>query len=394
MTDRRLLWACVTASAAAMLLSALLHSQWSNPTIYSDIQSFWGRDWVASGQLPYSSPDTFLEYPPVSGLALYASRIFGGIISGVAGGEYAGYYVAFSLLCIAASILIAWSAWRLAGDLGVRANPLYFFLPSMIIYGVYNFDIFNALFIVLALQLFVEKRRGWSAVMLGVAVATKLVAALLLPILIIELAGSKDRIRYVVLSAASTAAFFVPIAVFNPGFFSQFLSYFSGWGLEDAWYIWIFGSPFSSFAKPFGADLLVVLLVRVYTLRMPLVQKCLLALSSYLLATYIYAPQFNLMLIPLVAVLAITSPSLYLMEAFNALIILTWFTVPATPTGGPTYPWTLPQAMALLRSVFLALLGVSVAAEAGHSLPRWLASRLGLSPSVQQTLPVSETAGS
>jgi len=370
--DRRLLAGTITSAVAGIVLSSFIHSNWSVPNIYSDITSFWGRSWVSGGQVPYSSSGAFLEYPPVSGAILYASRVLGGALSGVAGGDYTGYYLAFCAFSLLAIVAIAWSTWRLASDLGVRVNPLYFLLPTMIIYGIYNFDLFNALFIILCLQLFVEKKKGLSAVTLGVALATKFVAVVLLPIFLLELVGTKERVRYLVLSLAVAAAFFIPIAIFNFGYFSQFYSFYSGWGLEDAWYVWIFGDPFSSLAKTFGLIVMGVLLLRVYTLKMPLVPRSFIALSAYLLGTYIYAPQFNVMLIPLMAVLAVTSPFVYLLDVFNALIILTWFTVPDS-----THPWTLPQAMALLRSASLALLSLSIASSSGHSLISWIRVRTG-----------------
>jgi hypothetical protein len=141
------------------------------------------------------------------------------------------------------------------------------------------------------------------------------------------------------------------LAIGNFGYFAQFVSYFSNWGLEDAWYIWIFIDQYSHVAKAFGLILMTVLLVRVYTLKLPLETRALLALASYLFATYIYAPQFNVTLIPLVAILCLDASPLYAWEVFNVLIILTWFTTP-----NPTHAWTLPQAMALIRSFSLALL--------------------------------------
>jgi len=357
-------------SFAAILFSAYFHSGGFNAP-YTDILSFFQRDWVAAGQIPYT-PGAFLEYPPVSGMILYASRVLGGFIAGSAGGIYAGYYDSFSLLSLFAAVGIAWSTWRLAGGLGVRLNPLYFLLPSMLIYGVYNFDLFNALFVVLCLQFFVEKRRGWSAAFMGFAIATKVVAGVLLPVFLFELVDWKDRMNYLIVSLLVAASTLVPIAIFNFGYFSQFLSYYSGWGLEDAWYIWIFGSPFSQPARIFGIILLAVLLARVYTLKMPLIQKSFLALSAYLLSSTIFAPQFTVMLVPIVAVLALNSPWLYSMEVFNSLIILTWFTVP-----NPTQAWTVPQAAALVRSASLALLALSVAAGSGHSFLGWLRVRLG-----------------
>jgi hypothetical protein len=347
-----------------------LHSPWASPSIYSDVASFWGRDWVASGQVPFSS-GAFFEYPPLSGVVLYASRIIGGAVGGNFGGAYAGYYVGFSTLSLIAGLALAWSTWRLARGLGVDVDPFYFLLPSMIVYGVYNFDLFNALFIVLSLQFFVERRSNLSGVFLGLSMATKLVGIVLLPVFLLELPTWNSRIRYLAFSLLSAGIFFVPIAVYDPGYFGQFFSYYSHWGLEDAWYIWIFNDQFSIAAKAFGGVLLLALLLRVYTLKVPLAPKALLALAAYLLATYIYAPQFNITLIPLFAVLAIGSPWLVTLEVFNALIILTWFSFP-----NPTHAWTVPQAIALIRSASLGALGVSVASGLGHSPLNWLRGRI------------------
>jgi hypothetical protein len=379
MPDRRLLISCLAASASSLLLSVFLHSQWTTSALYSDVQAFWARSYVSQGLVPYSSPSNFLEYPPVSGLVLYSARGIGGAIAGAVGGEYAGYYLGFSLLTIAAGVAMAWSTWGLGSRLGVSTNPLYFFLPSLVVYGLYNFDVFNALFIVLALELFVLGRRDLSAVFFSVAIATKLVALVLLPVFLLELTGRRERGRYALVLALVAGASFLPIAAVNPAYFGQFASFFGGWRLEDAWYSWIFQDLYSKAAKEFGLALLALLLLRVYTLKMPLAQKSFLALSSYLLSTPIYAPQFNVMMIPLVAVLALSAPWLYLWEVFNALIIITWFSFP-----NAAMPWTVPQTMALLRSASLAMLSLSVANGAGHSIVRWMKVRAGLS--VQETL--------
>ena len=369
--DQRNLIACVFTSLAALLVSAIMHGGNGPNQLYSDIWSFWGRPWVASGQVPYSSSGAFLEYPPVSGAILYAARLIGGDLANQFGGTYSGYYDMFSVLSLVAAAGIGWSTWRLAKALGVRLNPLYFILPTMLIYGLYNFDLFNAFFIVFGLQLFVEKRRTWSAASIGLAIATKFVAGVLLPIFLLELSGLKERGKYLVVSLGVAAATFVPLAIYNFGYFSQFVSFYSGWGLEDAWYIWIFNDPFSTAAKVFGYALMGVLLLKVYSTRMPLVERSFLALASYLFATSIYAPQFNVMLIPIIAVLGTQSAWLYSMEASNALIILTWFTVP-----DPTHAWTVPQLFALIRTASLGLLALSVASGTGHSLTAWFGSHI------------------
>ena len=370
-----------------MFLSFMIHSPWSEPNIYSDIGSFWGRAEVQHGLVPYFQ--FFFEYPPISGCILYLARTLGGNVN--------GYFEVFGVISLIAALGIAWSCWRIANLLGTRLSPLYFFLPSVIFYGFYNFDLFNALFIILSVQFLLEGRKGASAAALGLSIATKLVGGVLLPIYLLELrshrapdpigsgkeSGNSTRgvtvskrnlanrtrkwfkvnrvwLTYLATTAAVAAIFYLPIAFLNFNYFFQFYSYLRGWGLEDAWYIWIFQDPFSAAAKWFGLVISVILILRVYTLKVSLVPKVFLGLAAYLLGSYIYSPQFNVMLIPLVIVLAIDDPSLYAWEVFNALIILTWFLV-----GNPTSAWTLPQAMSLLRTASLGWLCLALLHRCG-----------------------------
>jgi hypothetical protein len=357
--QRNSLIAALSASFAAMLLSFMIHSPWSVPNIYSDIGSFWGRTVqqglvtyypVQQGWVPYFQ--FFFEYPPISGYILYLARIVGS--------DYNGYYSAFGVMSLVAALGLAWSCWRVTKALGTRLNPLYFFLPSVIIYGVYNFDLFNALFIILSLQFFLEDRKGASAAALGLSIATKLVGGVLLPIYLLELRNNRLRLRYLLITAAVVAFFYLPIALLNFKDLSQFYTYYRNWGLEDAWYVWIFQNPSSAYAKWFGLAVTAILLLRVYTLKVSLVPRIFLGLAAYLFGASIYSPQFNLMLIPLVVVLSIDDPSLYAWEVFNALIILTWFLV-----SNPTWPWTLPQTMALLRTGSLAWLCLALLHKSG-----------------------------
>jgi hypothetical protein len=177
---------------------------------------------------------------------------------------------------------------------------------------------------------------------------------------------------YLLVTAAVVAFFYLPIALLNLNDLYQFYALFRGWGLEDAWYIWIFQDPFSAYAKLFGLAVTAVLLLRVYTLKVSLAPRVFLGLAAYLLGAYIYAPQFSLMLIPMVIVLAIDDPSLYAWEVFNALIILTWFLptpLPASvcppPQSCPTLAWTLPQTMALLRTGSLVWLCLALLRKNG-----------------------------
>ncbi|MFI5404793.1 MAG: glycosyltransferase 87 family protein, partial [Candidatus Gagatemarchaeaceae archaeon] len=301
MQGRKSLYFAGSSVLAATVLSIFLHSSLSSPNLYSDIGSFWGRDWIRAGLFPNLSQNTFFEYPPLASYFLYFAR--------AVGGSYDGYYAVFSVLSLCTAVGIGWSSWRLAKALGRELNPVYFILPSMVVYGLYSFDLFNAFLIVLSLQFFVEGKKTASGIALALAVSTKLVGILLLPIFLMGMNGSRRRRRYLLVVAIVVLLTYAPFLILNFGYFSQFLSFFRTWGLEDAWYVWIFQNPATwGYAKAFGLGLTCLLLFFVYTRRLEVTTKSFLALSAYLVGTYLYAPQFSLMLIPLVAVLDLRNP--------------------------------------------------------------------------------------
>jgi hypothetical protein len=371
----------VSAILTSLLISAELHWPGLSPGFYSDLTgSFWPRCWVQAGSLPYvgTSPscDYAFEYPTLSGMILYFVRAVGPDIQ--------TFYAAFVALSMGAAVVVAWGCWVLAKKEGRELNPLFFVMPSFLIYGIYNFDIFHLLFVVLALVAFVRGGRSLSAAFLGLAVSTKLTSVVLLPVLLLELKGSRSRLRYFAVFAAVVAATNLPVMLLNFGNFLQGYQFVGNYGLEDSWYVWIFQNPATwDYAKYFGIGISGLLLLRVYTLKAGLVAKSFLAIAAYLLGTYIYTPQFNILVIPLIAVLDLRHPALYPWDGFNALIILTWF----IPNSQPTLAGSWPQFFALLRAACLAMLCVSVASREGASLPSWIRARLRPRAAVPATLP-------
>ena len=356
MSDRRSLGIYVSSVVAGVLLSAFIHSWLSNPSIYSDIGSFWSRPWVQAAEVPYVQ--AFFEYPPLSGFAVYLARVIGG--------SYEGYYLTFLALDLLAGVALAWSTWRTARALGKNLNALYFVIPGMVVYSFYSFDLFHVLFIMLSLQLFLEKRNSLSAFSLGLATATKLVGGLLLPVYLMETKVPKKRWEYLVVFLETVGAAYLPLAVINSTNIFGLFTYYGSWGLEDAWYVWIFQNPAAwTYAKVFGLVFGAFLLYAVYTSKLPIAEKSFLALSAYLLGTYIYAPQFSVMLIPFAALLSLDGPLLFVWDVSNVMIILTWFTTP-----DPTLAWTVPQAMALVRSAALGGMCLVLARRASIGLRR------------------------
>jgi len=367
---RKGLLLALAAILTSLLVSAELHWPGQSPGFYSDITgSFWLRCWVQSGSLPYvgSSPscDYAFEYPALSGMILYFVR--------AVGPDLQTFYEAFVALSMIAAAVSVWGCWTLARREGRELNPLFFLMPSFLIYGIYNFDIFHLLFVVLALVSFVKGGRLLSAALLGLAVSTKLTSVVLIPVLLMEMKGYRARLGYLGVFAAVVAAVNLPIALLNFSNFLQGYQFVGGYGLEDSWYVWIFQNPATwTYAKYFGIGVSGLLLLRVYTLKASLLAKSFLAIAAYLLGTYIYTPQFNILVIPLIAALDLQHPALYPWDGFNVLIILTWF----IPNSQPTLAGSWPQFFALLRAACLVALCISLASREGASLPAWVKARI------------------
>ena len=370
MERREGLFLAIAAILTSLTISAELHWPGQSPGFYSDLTgSFWSRCWVQSGSLPYvgTSPgcDFAFEYPTLSGMILYFVR--------AVGPDLQTFYEAFLVLSMVAGAVAVWGCWSLAKRDGGKLNPLFFVMPSFLVYGVYNFDIFHLLFVILGLVSFVKGGKWLSAAFLGLAVSTKLTSVVLIPVFLMEMKGNRDRLGYLGVFAAVVAAVNLPVALLNLSNFLQGYQFVGSYGLEDSWYVWIFQNPATwTYAKYFGIGVSGLLLLRVYTLKASLIAKSFLAIAAYLLGTYIYTPQFNILVIPLIAVMDLQHPAIYPWDGFNALIILTWF----IPLSQPTLAGSWPQFFALLRAACLAILCVSVASREGSSLPAWIMVRL------------------
>ncbi|MCS7094582.1 MAG: DUF2029 domain-containing protein [Thaumarchaeota archaeon] len=319
-------------------LSLALHHPFAGWSIYSDVVSFWVREeHLREGRIPCI--EYFFEYPPSACYLTYAARLLGGK-------DLIGYYLAFSLLSLPAFLAIGYVLQRMSREV----NPLAFvfaFSPSLAVYGIYNFDHFLAALLGLSIIALTSGRWKLAGLLLGLSVSVKLMTVLLLPLYLLEGKGRRLGVFTWFVVGASIPT--LPVLLLNPSWFLEFIRYLGGWGLENAWYIWIFQDPFSPTAKFFGVMLLVPLLMRSYTAALPVGTRSLLTVSSWLLTAYIFTPQMFLWLIPLMPFSVVTLYFWPIIDIANMYIILTWFT-----TNHPTLPWTLPQTMSLIRAIALA----------------------------------------
>ncbi|MHB1908663.1 MAG: hypothetical protein ACYCQJ_07290 [Nitrososphaerales archaeon] len=344
------------ASSSFFLFSALLHFPASGlPPLYSDIVNvFWfQRPYILSG-VPYVN--YVFEYPPICGLILW----LGASASG--GNLYIFTLVEFSIL-FAFMVFLTHVLYKFISALGIDHNRQLLFVafaPSILIYGAYNFDIVQTALVTFALYLFiVRKRFYYSAVVLGLAIATKTAPVLLVPIFLQDLKGWEKRIRYLSLTTVVAFSLNAPFMILN---FQNWLGgyeFIRNWGLEDTFLVWIFGNSSTwTIAKLVSLLLIAFASISVYFVgaKKPLIVRAFLLSGLFILFSYISTPQMNIDLLPFFALVPIVPYSVFIpFEIFDAGIIITWFSFQFSNLPG------IPQSFALVRQVYLALILVLVA---------------------------------
>lgn len=351
-------WMTAVAITISMIgLSVLLHSPFTNPSLYTDILGFFWNDFASRDRIPYLQLDetgSHFEYPFVSGLL--------SILAWKTGGDLAGFYAVYSGMVVASALAMVYAMMRLHGNNGFW---MYLVSPSLVVYGVYGYDVFLAALTALAVLFFTRERYSLSAILLALAFHTKLLSILFLPYALLRLDG-RQRLKYLAVFGSVAGA---PI-IAMPEAFRAVVEAQTVWSLENAWYVHVFpdaASPVGPNTAPglstailFGLIGMSMLYLHVLRKALSPAQFMLLATASYLMFTPRYSPQTSIFLLPFLPASGVLMLGFPLWELSNAAIILTWFT-----TSEPFKPWSVPQTMTLVRFIALSTIFVQSLHAAG-----------------------------
>lgn len=344
----------IISAVVLFTLSAIMH--WPNLGTTSDITTSFWKDRVNAAGVPYVTYEIpyvqyVFEYPPICGIVLW-----------IAGwSSFGNLYVYTGIMFVILGIFFVLNAhflYKFLVCLHFDHNLQLLctiFIPSVVVFGAYNFDFIQAFFMVVSLYFFVARRKtSWSAFFLGLSIATKLFPALLIPLFIQELRVSKERMRFAFISLAVPASIALPFAYLNFSNFIAGYTYLRNWGLEATFLLWIFPSKSSWGLAELVSGILVLsssLLVYFGLRRQPLLLRCFLILGSFILFSYMSPPQFNLDLIPLFALVPLAPLSLfYLFEYSTTGFIAVWAFFPSSSSSG------VVLALATLRQIALGVI--------------------------------------
>ena len=185
---------------------------------YSDLPALVGERGLITHDWPYSSATNAVEYPPITGLVMWATSF----LVGDSGNKYRNYFdinaLLIALLFIASVLLLK------------KLKPeLWYLLPlaPAVVASLYiNWDIWAVISSLAAIYLFDARKYRTSALLLGISIATKFFPiVLLLPIALIFVRRSKFKqfIEYLTTTTITWLAINLPFIFTTPtGWFRFF----------------------------------------------------------------------------------------------------------------------------------------------------------------------------
>ena len=138
---------------------------------YSDLSALYGARGLDHHQWPYSSATNSVEYPPLTGVIMWATALINPNVH-----SYNDYFYINAILL---ALLFIGSAYLLA-----RMKPKFWYLlplsPVVVAALFINWDMWAVLAALGSIALFDRRRFNWSAIILGIAIASKFYPIVLL----------------------------------------------------------------------------------------------------------------------------------------------------------------------------------------------------------------------
>ncbi len=223
MSARLLVWA-VAAASLALVAGALIAYHEGGPGIPdTPVYRHYGED-MAAGRVPYR--DFGVEYPPGALLPF--------VVPALLTSTQTAYDSDFSLLvivCLAvASALVVLSLGALrvpAGRIGFAVVAFWVGIGLLGSFLMTRFDVYAATVTLAATSAILWRRRVLGPLLLGLAIATKIYPAVLLPLLAARAAredGRREAVRAVGITLATVAVVYLPFLVVAPAGVSRSLS--------------------------------------------------------------------------------------------------------------------------------------------------------------------------
>jgi len=291
-------------------------SGWGSPDVYvhmcySDISALYGAREINADKWPYSSIENSVEYPVLTGVAMWATGLLIDDPNGYR--PYFDLNILIITFLLFASIFILW-----------RMKPEYVALfpiaPAVFGSLFINWDIYAVLFALVSLYFYKEEKLDLSAIFMGVAISTKFYPGVILfgiALILWNQKRLKKLLRYIVITSGTWLAINLPVATNNlDGWWRFFkLNIERSSDLGSIWY----ASALLKFPQPNVNNITIIFflitlgVIGVFYFMVAqsrsdfanLATVAFLTVAAFVTISKVYSPQYILWLTPL-AVLAMT----------------------------------------------------------------------------------------
>ena len=178
---------------------------------YSDIPALYGARDLVNHTWPYSSTTNSVEYPPITGVVMWATSL----ITPHGSENFHMYFlinIFLLLLLFVGSALLVW-------HMNPESWQLFLIAPSVVASLFINWDMWSVLTALASIYWFDRKKYDYSALALGISTATKFFPiVLLIPVVLIFWKRShvKSAIRYLGISLGLWVLINLPFALSTP----------------------------------------------------------------------------------------------------------------------------------------------------------------------------------
>ena len=269
---------------------------------YSDLPALYDARGLVHHVWPYSSATNSVEYPPLTGLVMWATAII----------TPYGYNSDKIYFLINIGLIVALFVGTALLVAKINPNKWYLLplLPAVIASLYINWDIWAVLSSVVAIYLFDRRRYGWSSLALAISIATKFFPVVLfIPISIIFLKQKEYRegIRYLIRATLLWIVINAPFALTTPAGWLRFFK-LNGNRPADLGSLWQALNIFNIYPSHinfywiaiFGLSAVLVAGRLLRNIKIPtLAQIAFIFVALFTAFNKVYSPQYVLWLAPL-----------------------------------------------------------------------------------------------
>ncbi len=340
-------------TAIVFLVGFWLHIPYGGGHIYSDIATLFQQRECGGACLTIPYVNGFVEYPIIVSEFIYAT---GAIVEVLPGSILTNYYYLTAAFLAIPTFLLVRETLEIAEMRGYSDRRVLAYLivtPTFLFLLLLNWYVIGVYFATFGLRKFLQGDSKVSGILFGLSAASNLVTAAPAMGIFLSIKGVRDRAVFLVSALACYGAINLPFIVVNPSLWLSFWQFHTNWYIEGSWML-AFLPSFSPLRHYIFPTLLLSLYAVISWISLRKTKDAVtlswLSTFAFLLSTYVFTPQMNLILLPFFAVTPVVKRywEFIAFDIINSLFIVLGFSQ-ILLIFGVTYQFDVASYLAPVR---------------------------------------------